>query len=833
MDGLDPNNKRKFPALYGVSFPTLLLDFLLVISALIGTSYNLHWSILHSSVLGGWDGVSHTALAQDYAQNIWPAIFGWTPRWYLGMPFPNFYHPLFFWIVGLFVNVTGLSSAIVVKWFVLLMTTAFPFLFYLLSAKHFGGRIAGLAAGFLSVFCMTRSDILAMNGLTLLGTYWTGLYAHLLGFELTLVWLLFFPSLRESSKNFWISTFLLFLVLFSNVNILINVLIIFVCIYLFDLGSRKLSWKSFREITLPYLSTGLIALAVTAVWYLPMFATFKWAPTQTLVSPGILAVPFNYYQMVLLFLAAVAAAYIRRNSFGLALSLSVLVSIIVASSSQIGIFAGLPIQPYRNLINALFFMIPVITIFLTEIALLSNRSWMQMAVVLFLPAALYFQDPTNLTLKYFGTMYHKNEFESLFVPSMNHSEGRFFVEFLGNRGNDSRRGDESWYLNGLAGNRGGYGLYSVYREASISSFFTDALRNAYSNHAELFATTSQIAQDPSFLEQSFEEQKKRSALFNLKYFFVDKKETKQKFEKEGYRHLASNWTWDLFEDPEDRSKYGHIPSRIPFLAFAQWKAKNRDYFGGYDYLSLAEAFFHANRHDLPFVLSPEQTLDSKMDWSPFSGLIITQFDYDNREEARKGILEFSRTKPVLILEGSDPLIGELKAYKNDRKLFFFTPFEYEPEVLGYIVKQIREAKDKESSKRFQEELEEKKQEIRESYRSPIRKMMAVMEQHALPVTQQIHVVRTEMSRNKVTVTLSEKPKTPVPLIIHQTYFPRWFLGEQGVALVYPTYQFVLAKEKTIHVSYRMTWIEKGARILSWGTLFLISLALIRRRRKRT
>src|SRR5688500_6329446 len=48
-----------------------------------------------------WDGTGHFAVAQIYDKSIFPDTFGWIPSFFAGMPFPNFYPPMFFWIVSL------------------------------------------------------------------------------------------------------------------------------------------------------------------------------------------------------------------------------------------------------------------------------------------------------------------------------------------------------------------------------------------------------------------------------------------------------------------------------------------------------------------------------------------------------------------------------------------------------------------------------------------------------------------------------------------------------------------------------------------------------------
>jgi len=46
------------------------------------------------------DGSGHYAAAQIYDHEIFPDTFGWTNAYFAGLPLPNFYPPLFFWIVS-------------------------------------------------------------------------------------------------------------------------------------------------------------------------------------------------------------------------------------------------------------------------------------------------------------------------------------------------------------------------------------------------------------------------------------------------------------------------------------------------------------------------------------------------------------------------------------------------------------------------------------------------------------------------------------------------------------------------------------------------------------
>ena len=61
-------------------------------------NYDYFLTYLRLPLPAGFDGASHLAAGIEYAKNIFPSFWGWTPKWQLGMPFPVFYPPLFYFV---------------------------------------------------------------------------------------------------------------------------------------------------------------------------------------------------------------------------------------------------------------------------------------------------------------------------------------------------------------------------------------------------------------------------------------------------------------------------------------------------------------------------------------------------------------------------------------------------------------------------------------------------------------------------------------------------------------------------------------------------------------
>ncbi len=79
---------------------TLLTIILLTFISLF-IIFHLCQEIYFGASSRAWDGSGHQAIAQIYSNSIFPDSFGWSYAYFGGMPFPNFYPPVFYWLVGL------------------------------------------------------------------------------------------------------------------------------------------------------------------------------------------------------------------------------------------------------------------------------------------------------------------------------------------------------------------------------------------------------------------------------------------------------------------------------------------------------------------------------------------------------------------------------------------------------------------------------------------------------------------------------------------------------------------------------------------------------------
>jgi uncharacterized membrane protein len=98
--------KVKNLPLDSITIGLVILPFIIGLPVTI--SYKLWFEILRGAQPRAWDGTGHYSIAYIYGQTIFPNTFGWTQSYFAGMPFPNFYPPLFYWCVALLDRATPL-----------------------------------------------------------------------------------------------------------------------------------------------------------------------------------------------------------------------------------------------------------------------------------------------------------------------------------------------------------------------------------------------------------------------------------------------------------------------------------------------------------------------------------------------------------------------------------------------------------------------------------------------------------------------------------------------------------------------------------------------------
>lgn len=243
--------------------------------------------VWRSGVPRAWDGTGHYGIAQIYAQSIFPDTFGWTNAHLGGMPFPNFYPPLFFWSVALLAKTQLFSFLAAFKLMVvlplLLIPAALWFFAWSLSGKDY--RVAFWSA-FVGLYPLTSprfgGQIQWASGLDYFSTLSIGMYTQPLGFVLLLAWYGVYVVAHRRRLLFMLSSLLLALAVLANYLNVIIAAIIVAATLLVDLVrlSRNHANNDFRRYLFAHFLSPIISLALTLFWVVPLISSYDYFVTR-------------------------------------------------------------------------------------------------------------------------------------------------------------------------------------------------------------------------------------------------------------------------------------------------------------------------------------------------------------------------------------------------------------------------------------------------------------------------------------------------------------------------------------------------------------------------
>lgn len=281
-----------------------------------------------------WDGTGHYAIAQMYDQLIFPKTFGWIDGYFGGMPFPNFYPPVFYWCVAsvhrthIFSFVTAFKAVLILPTF--LVPAAVWLLAWSLSNES---RLVASAASFGSVLLLTDVRFLGslLAGLDYFSTFQIGLYTQSLGFVLMTTWFVVYSVVGErfgrshelrgaieapsptschgslevhgavSIGRFLVSSLLLALTVLSNFFSAATAVVFIIVTVAYDfVRYRRAAELQGQRIAKHRLIAHIISPAVSALlslfWLVPMVSEYKYFVTrpyvpeaQSLASPWLAA----------------------------------------------------------------------------------------------------------------------------------------------------------------------------------------------------------------------------------------------------------------------------------------------------------------------------------------------------------------------------------------------------------------------------------------------------------------------------------------------------------------------------------------------------------------
>ena len=168
-----------------------------------------YWNL---PIVGGWDGAGHAAVGEYYAKHIFPSTWGWIPNWFGGMPFPQFYPPLFFFFVALLSKIFYFFSYTnIFKAFVILLQIILSGILAWVTKNITKSNVAGWIGGIIClIFSSAEYFGVTSYGITISSTFNNGFLAQLLGFIFLLFWINYFLIVEENIPARYLSILFLF-----------------------------------------------------------------------------------------------------------------------------------------------------------------------------------------------------------------------------------------------------------------------------------------------------------------------------------------------------------------------------------------------------------------------------------------------------------------------------------------------------------------------------------------------------------------------------------------------------------------------------------------------
>lgn len=832
---------------------------LVVITALPVLLSSKLWLAIWRGILSrAWDGSGHSAMAQIYDQSIFPDTFGWTDAYFAGMPFPNFYPPVFYWCVALLNHTHLVSFASAFKLVVILPVLLIPAAMWLLgwSLSNKNSLIAmavALASVLLLIDVRFMGGLLA--GLDYFSTFQIGLYTQPLGFILLIGWFIVYsrlgwrnsagdgPSLIDRPRlRFAASSLLLALTVLANffnaITAVVLILTMLICDAVFYMRGSEAEKRELRRALLEHCLSPVVALFLTLFWIVPLLNEYQYfvtrpyiAETKALFTPALIA----WYAV-----AVIAAVLWLRALFraegdedgNLSASKRVFCSYLGACTLLGGavVFASLaaprwfPLQTPRFLATLTFMLaVPVgyavtagfrrLTSFLDtskptngQISFRRARYVTGLAIALFLLIALSAPD---LSWAYaFYPAGKKNEIDAVLDFARQHRDGRYLVEVI-----NPKRGPawteasfDARALNSYLGAEGNETISGVFHEASPNVLFTLPTANAFSNYPDSFGISSVLADDLDFVAQPLEQHIARARFLGVKYLIVRTPAMKERLGKAtgiAARHDFGWWSvYELRDNPAP------LVATLPFkpaLVVSSFTVKARRH-NEMSFIRLAEEQFADNWFDVLLVRSPEAKVDRLARLNNFGALILDTYDYDSEPAAFELLREYSQSHPLILLSSDANLCQRIKAARAQ-----FPKLQIigrSAEELGPVLEAVAPSYHYQAAS------------IRQQWLA----MRRILESNKEAINPATGLINGRVEQDTIAIEYGSRSQGQmVPVVVSTTFHPNWHRNDGEVIYASTPFYMLTFVDRSVRLHFERQRADKSALWISTATAVLLGM----------
>lgn len=787
---------------------------------------------LWAAVWGGvrsraWDGSGHQALAQIYSETVFPDTFGWTNAFFGGMPHPNFYPPLFYWLVALLAH-AGVPFVVAFKTVLALPPLCLPACVWLVAWRVSGkDRLAATCAAVAVVPLLVDYRFYngtgLLTGLSYTSTFLFGLYTQPLGFVLLLAWYGVYAGERQTAARFAAAALLLALALLANffaANVAVLLIATTVArdafrLYRAEVGpGRDLARRRFVS----RVASPAAAACLTLFWLAPVASAAAYFPSSpsrlplyTLFSPTMTA----WYVLAV----AGAALWVRRRAgaAGPYLSTCALMAALVLTAGSLAP-AWLPLHAER-ILTMLNFMLAVPVGYLLSRALLraglvSNPSGGRAAGLrtfyalsnAFVLLALFavgvaLITPPSFKLAFYGDG-ESAAIEPLLDYGREHAAGRYMVETPPFE--DTETAHEGRAISAYLAAQGNEVSSVFFREASPSIIFFNSLVRSLSVYGDATNLSSVLIDDKDFGAQPVARHLGQARLLGIRYLVVRSPWARSRLDGQpGFKSRTDLGRWSVYE------LEGEPPARVraleyrPALVVSGLSVKQRRD-NQYEFVRLAEEQFADGWYDVLLARSPETKLDRLSVEDGFGALVIETYDCDDEDTAFARLRDYARGRTLVLLSSEAALFRRIRASLDEfpNAVVIERPaeppgewMEAGPPTRGYESSAVRA-----TWREIKKVLDARK--VASGAGGP-------------------EALSFKVGERSVEVEPRTAPATPAPLLIRTTYFPHW-RREDGAAVyaATPFYMLTFARGPARIVFERRPLDRLGATVAAAGLLLV-------------
>ena len=687
---------------YKLSCLRRLLPILAVSVSPIVLSTELWNEVWSSARPQAWDGTGHYALAQIYDQSIFPDTFGWTHSFFAGMPFPNFYPPLFYWCVALLhqSHIFSFDTAfkLVLTLPALLLPAAIWMLSWSISSKN---RLLATSAAFAILPLLVDYRFFNTNGLMGLhysATFLLGLYTQTLGFVLLVAWYIIYCNAHQHLWRFALASVLLALALLANFFGATTAALFIASTVIYDVVKLRratdlVNRKHARNSLIAHLISPLVAASLTLFWLAPMLGAYDYFVTRPVTAAMHELVPSVMWAWYVLALAGIIL-WLRRPTQTM---WPYLATCIVLAG---GVFFAatvaprwLPLHPPR-LISTLNFLlaVPVGHALASVLQGMVNRliyapshrqrlrgrvvlhreanslhrtfNLLAMALALLICAfvLIRWMTPSSYSLAFYQTK-NSERIDPVLRFAEQRRDGRYLVEIP--PFSDVEAALDGRAINSYLGAQGNEASSLFFREAAPNVIFFNPLVNALSLQPDAFGISSVLADDMDFIQQPLARHLERARFIGVRYLVMTSQVMKNRLAGEPSIKAQHDFEkWSVFELRDEPLPRVRTLAYRPALVISSFSFKQRRR-NEYDFIRLAEEQFADGWFDVLLTRSPESKIDRLTSLEGFGALVIDTYECDDEMRAYARLRELAQHRPLILLSSEATLFRRIRESMSD------------------------------------------------------------------------------------------------------------------------------------------------------------------------